>query len=140
MNVVSMQTSHLNAVVALSLQLGYEVSLKDLTERLSQLPADHKAVVAVDELGTVVGWAEGLLESTLLMGFRLDIAAMVVDEKVRGRGVGTALLAALETWARELGCAQARVLSRETRERAHAFYEGNGYVLAKKSFNFRKRL
>jgi GNAT superfamily N-acetyltransferase len=64
----------------------------------------------------------------------------VVDEAHRSGGVGRALLGAAEAWAREHGCEVVTVRSRVARERAHRFYEREGYVRVKTSHVFSKPL
>jgi GNAT superfamily N-acetyltransferase len=56
-----------------------------------------------------------------------EILGLVVDESTRGSGIGAALIRAAEEWARSEGCVRMRVRSRDTRERAHRFYERAGY-------------
>jgi GNAT superfamily N-acetyltransferase len=55
------------------------------------------------------------------------ISALVVDEEARGQGWGAALLAAAEQMAREAGCGQIELSSSPHRERAHHFYQQQGY-------------
>jgi len=62
---------------------------------------------------------------------RALLEGFVVDEAARSRGIGAALLEAVESRARERGCAEIRVQSNVLRERAHSFYERNGYVKVK---------
>lgn len=69
-----------------------------------------------------------------------ELAGLVVDESVRGSGVGAALLAAAEDWARAQGFASMRVRSNVIRERAHRFYEREGYARIKAQAVFRKPL
>jgi RimJ/RimL family protein N-acetyltransferase len=79
--------------------------VKELTERdLTYLTEvdhhDHEALIAVDEDGEIVGVARFIrLED------RLDAAevAVTIRDSWQGRGVGTAVLAALMTRAREEG-------------------------------------
>ena len=59
---------------------------------------------------------------------------------VRSAGVGAALLAAAEDWARAQGFATMRVRSNVIRERAHRFYEREGYMRIKAQAMFRKIL
>ncbi len=68
------------------------------------------------------------------------IMGMVVGEGHRSEGIGTALLAACEDWARGIGCSRMTVRSRVTRERAHGFYVRHGYDIEKTSLVFRKAL
>jgi GNAT superfamily N-acetyltransferase len=57
-----------------------------------------------------------------------EVKRMFVAPSVRGRGLGRALLDALERTAVELGCDLARLDSTETLVEAMALYRGAGYV------------
>jgi GNAT superfamily N-acetyltransferase len=54
--------------------------------------------------------------------------------------VGARLLASAEEWARKRGCKSMSVRSNVIRERAHKFYERNGYEHYKTQKAFRKKL
>ena len=54
------------------------------------------------------------------------VTALVTASHARGRGVGRALLASVERWARAAGCTRLTVTSAERRSDAHAFYEACG--------------
>jgi GNAT superfamily N-acetyltransferase len=69
-----------------------------------------------------------------------SINGLVVDEGRRGAGIGRALVAAGEAWARQRGAKEITVRSRSTRERAHRFYERIGYEEIKRSHVFGKPL
>jgi len=55
-------------------------------------------------------------------------------------GVGAELLDSAERWARARGCRRLVVATRITRERAHRFYEREGYAVAKTSYFLTKNL
>lgn len=57
-----------------------------------------------------------------------EVKRMFVAPRVRGRGLGRALLDALERTAIELGCNVARLDSTEPLAEAMAFYRSVGYV------------
>ena len=87
-------------------------------------PADDQPVkfVARDSTGVVVG---GILGHTRWRW--LYIAKLWVDERARGHGVGTRLMAAAEDLARSRGCTD---VSLDTFEyQARPFYEKLGYEL-----------
>jgi len=63
-----------------------------------------------------------------------------VDESCRSQGIGSALLRAAETWAREHGLTRMRVNSNVIRERAHRLYLREGYVENKRQAVFFKPL
>ena len=87
-------------------------------------PADDQPVkfVARDSTGVVVG---GILGHTRWRW--LYIAKLWVDERARGHGLGTRLMAAAEDLARSRGCTD---VSLDTFEyQARPFYEKLGYEL-----------
>jgi len=55
------------------------------------------------------------------------VTALVVDETVRGQGIGKQLLAAVEDAARQRGCVEAELTSAAHRLDAHRFYLDAGY-------------
>lgn len=57
----------------------------------------------------------------------VQITLLVVDERARRHGVGRALVAAAEQWARDHGCRRIVVTTALHRAEAHAFYESVGY-------------
>jgi GNAT superfamily N-acetyltransferase len=65
---------------------------------------------------------------------------LIVDQQIRSRGIGKALLHTAEQWARSHGCNDISVRSNVTRDRAHRFYTRNGYEHTKTQKSFHKRL
>jgi GNAT superfamily N-acetyltransferase len=119
------------AIADLLGQLGYPAEAGAVAGRLRRLVAagDRVAVAEVD--GRVAGLAvlrvSHSLEYVKPSGL---LAAMVVDERHRRRGVGRALVEAMEAEARARGCAAFFLTTAERRADAHAFYErmGLGYT------------
>jgi GNAT superfamily N-acetyltransferase len=85
-------------------------------------------LVAESGEGRVVGWLHVAARTQLTEDASAEILGLVVDESARGNGIGAALVRAAEEWARAQGCVRIRVRSRDTRERAHRFYEREGYA------------
>lgn len=142
MRIRPMTTADAPLVADLTTQLGYPTSPAETAERLVRLaerPTEHATIVA-DEGGRAVGWVHVALATSLAAGVEADIGGLVVDGSHRSSGVGAALLAAAEAWARDHGAARVVVRSRVARERAHRFYEREGYGLVKTSHVFEKRL
>lgn len=122
-------------------QLGYDVPTRAVSERLRRLGERRDVFVATDGDGErVVGWAALLIDEPFVEGFGAFLEGLIVDEEARSRGIGAALLEAVEARARERGCAEIRVQSNVLRERAHSFYERNGYVKVKAQYRLRKPL
>jgi GNAT superfamily N-acetyltransferase len=56
------------------------------------------------------------------------ITALVVSDRARGRGVGSRLVAAAESFAASHGCLRMEVTSADRRADAHRFYQRRGYT------------
>jgi len=117
------------AVAALVTDLGYPTSAADMTERLAMIARDARyATFVADRAGTVVGVAGvrlgPLYERNGLYG---QLMVIGVRSEVQGQGIGHALIAEAERWAREGGAVEMVVHSGEHRGDAHAFYERHGY-------------
>src|SRR5262245_27255720 len=100
---------------------------------------DHALFVAVSE-GRLAGWLQVSFPRIFESPVSGEIAGLVVDEERRGAGIGRLLLAAAEDWARGRGCRAIRVRSNVVRERAHRFYEREGYGQIKTQQVFEKPL
>jgi GNAT superfamily N-acetyltransferase len=129
------------ALVELNGQLGYPTSEPELRHRLEPILAsvEDAVLVAVDAQAPI-GWVHVAIERGLEASDVAGLRGLVVDERHRSGGVGAELLRAAETWAREHHCARLTVRSRVTRERAHRFYEREGFVHVKTSHVFEKPL
>lgn len=130
-----------SALVGLNGQLGYPTTEPELRERLQPILASGEdAVLIAHEDGEPIGWVHVAIERGLEASNVAGLRGLVVDEAHRSGGVGRALLAAAEAWALDHGCTVVTVRSRVTRERAHRFYEREGYVHVKTSHVFSKPL
>jgi N-acetylglutamate synthase-like GNAT family acetyltransferase len=113
-----------DAIARLLDQLGYPTENADVPRRLDQLMNHHRgAVLLADHGEQVVGLATVHILSVL--NRRRDVAwltALVVDESMRGSGVGRSLVNAVEDFARQAGCERLSVTTHEDRAGAQAFY------------------
>src|SRR6267143_1648700 len=100
-----------------------------LTRRFKGSSRKHAAFVAEspDAATGVVGWVHVSVAHLLESDIRAEVNGLVVAEGQRSAGAGARLLAAAEEWARKHGCKGMSVRSNVIRERAHKFYERNGY-------------
>lgn len=131
------------AVADLTTQLGYPVSSDDLARRMAAVLErrdDSALLAAVDAAGAVIGWIHVERLRLLELPPTANISGLVVDERQRSGGIGAALLAEAEAWARAQRIGTIQVRSRTTRERAHRFYEREGYRRIKTSYVFEKAL
>jgi N-acetylglutamate synthase-like GNAT family acetyltransferase len=127
------------AIAALLGQLGYETEAEAVPARLERLVIVGDRVVVAELADEVVGLAH-LHASPTIEHERpaAKIAALVVDESNRGRGVGRALVDAMEAEARARRCNLLFLTTAARREDAHAFYARVG--LEETGKRFTKRL
>lgn len=127
------------AMASLLAQLGYPTAAAELPPRVAAIERDGGVIfVARDESERIVGLASGARIATLhALGHVACITALVTAEEARGRGVGRALVAAIERWAREHRCTSLSVTSAEHRAGAHAFYPRCGLPYSGRRFSRR---
>ena len=125
----------------LSIQLGYPMAADAAGVQLAEVSGhpDHALLVAEKPPG-LAGWIQISVSRIFESPGAAEIAGLVVDEASRGEGVGPRLLRAAEAWALARGCRRVRVRSNVVRERAHAFYEREGYAKVKVQQVFEKPL
>ena len=123
-------------------QLGYPSSEDEVRARLAGIEAAplHALWVAETGDGRLAGFLNAFVMRTIDTDARVEVAALVVDDAQRSRGVGKLLIEQVESWARENGCKTIGLRSNVIRERAHKFYERLGYVHYKTQKSFRKAL
>jgi ribosomal protein S18 acetylase RimI-like enzyme len=117
------------ALTALIAQLGYPASTQLVRRRITRLAASEADRLIVAEAGgIVVGLA--CLHASLSVEYdkpAAKLSALVVDERHRRRGIGEALVAALETEARRRDCCLIFLTTAEHREDARQFYRRLGF-------------
>src|ERR1700726_4472101 len=113
----------------LSGQLGYPTTAAEIKKRLRRLkPASQNALfVAESPDSGVVGWAHVSVTHLVEVGTRAELNGLIVAEGQRSLGAGARLLGAAGSWARQKGCPRMSVRSNVIRDRAHKFYERQGY-------------
>ncbi|MFI0483915.1 GNAT family N-acetyltransferase [Actinomadura sp. 9N215] len=123
-------------------QLGYPADADDVATRVAHWLDEPNSALLVatadgDEADAGAGVGAGVVAGVaalhaLLMldrsGRRGRLVALVVDDAVRGQGIGRALLEAAERSARDLGCRDMEITSSRRRVAAHAFYTRLGYA------------
>jgi GNAT superfamily N-acetyltransferase len=115
------------ALARLLAQLGYPSGAGAVEGRLERLQVVGDRVVVAELDGAVVGLAH-LQVSPAIERDRpaAKLGALIVDESQRGRGVGRALVRAIEDEARLRGCELLFLTTAERRDDAHAFYQQVG--------------
>lgn len=127
-------------IAELAGQLGYPSTAEEIARRFSAMEksSEHGVFIADFGEGRIAGWVGVFVQRTVESDACVEISGLVVDERCRSRGVGLRLLERAEQWAREKGCAEVRLRSNVIRDRAHAFYEREGYKHVKTQKAFRK--
>jgi GNAT superfamily N-acetyltransferase len=136
------QISDAPQLAELSGQLGYPTTAAEITKRVRKLkPASQNALfVAEYPDAGVVGWTHVSVTHLVEVGTRAELNGLIVGEGQRSLGAGARLLEAAEDWARKRGCPSMSVRSNVIRDRAHKFYERQGYEHYKTQKAFRKPL
>lgn len=130
------------AVAALSGDLGYPADPAAMESRLAALLAEsgHALFGAEAEDGTLLGWVHVCARLLLIDSPSAFVEGLVVGAAARRGGVGRALMAAAEGWARSRGAESLRLRSGATRTDAHAFYRALGYQDGKAALGFEMAL
>lgn len=101
---------------------------RELSRHLEEQPPNSFLFVAEDEGGEPVGFIHLQKTQDFFTGqTNGHIADLAVARGHEGRGVGQALLAHAEAWAREHRCALLTLAVFPGNERARALYEAAGY-------------
>ena len=128
-------------IAALSGELGYPADAQRVRATLGRvLGAPDQRVLVAESAGRVCGWLQAHSCEVLESGPRVEVMGLVVSPGMRRRGVGRALMAAAEAWARGLGAGCVVVRSNVKRTESHAFYPSIGYAQSKTQAVYRKSL
>lgn len=140
--ITPMKSEDAPAVTELTSQLGYPTTVSEIEQRFDRIQSEagHALLVARTSNGTPCGWIHLRPELSLETGSKLEVAALVIDEKLRGLGIGAKLMNAGENWAQKNGFRIVHLRSNVIRSDAHRFYERLGYQLKKTSHLFEKAL
>ena len=114
-------------------ELGYSASADDIKARLPLLLGSDRYLLAVATAadGGLLGLVNAEQRLNIESGTSFELTGLVVASSARRGGVGSALVAAAESWARARGATSMRVRSNVVRPEAHAFYARLGYGLQK---------
>ena len=134
------EAADVEALADLMTQLGYETRTSEMQMRIESILANknYATFVAVSK-GKVCGMIGTLTCYTYEHNSPSGrILALVVSEKMRGRGVGCTLIAAAEKDLAQKNISRVAVNTRFERKEAHEFYEKTGYT--RNGFRFAKEL
>lgn len=119
--------------------LGYDYPPERTMQKLADALSSNKdkIFVAVVEDG-IAGYIHLTDYDVIYAPHFKNILGLAVLEKFKRFGIGSALLAEGEKWAKQTGAAGVRLCSGESRTDAHQFYRSCGYKDNKKQLNFKK--
>jgi GNAT superfamily N-acetyltransferase len=138
------------SLAELSGQLGYPATRAQIAKRFGKLAPPSRNALFVAEVkgnganrrpaGSLIGWLHVSITNLVEVDTRAEVNGLIVAEGQRSLGAGARLLEAAEEWARRNGCDSVNLRSNVIRERAHKFYERQGYEHYKTQKAFRKTL
>jgi PhnO protein len=109
-------------------QLSYRADEADVAERLAQMQVEGRPVLIAELNGRIAGCLSTSVMQVLHRPKPVGrISMMVVDEALRGQGIGKALVRAAERALADRGCGLIEVTSNLARTEAHGFYEKLGF-------------
>ncbi|MGY6570599.1 MAG: GNAT family N-acetyltransferase [Salinarimonas sp.] len=113
---------------------GYEAAFHQIAA------SPFSALFVAEAEGVIVGTFQVTMIPTITGGGRprAKVESVQVDARQRGMGIGAAMMAHAENWARECGAAFVELGSNKARKDAHRFYERLGYTASHEGF--KKRL
>jgi GNAT superfamily N-acetyltransferase len=119
-------------IAGLSDQLGYKSTNDKIVNRLRNITAnkDHNIYVA-EYNNKVIGWIHAFYVLRVESDPFVEIGGMVVDERHRKQGIGTALTVKVIEWAEKRKVRKIRVRCNTTRSETHKFYERLGFTETK---------
>jgi GNAT superfamily N-acetyltransferase len=124
------------ALADLLAHLGYPVAPADLPARMARFVTIGNGRVLVATIdGSIAGFAAIDLTCPIHHAAPvMHISAFAVSPAARRKGVGRALLVAVERAARDKGCRRMVVTSAEPRADAHQFYTAAGWAYTGRRF------
>lgn len=123
-------------------QLGYDTTVENLKSRLALLRKDPTHQIFVAEIASqgVCACIHLCEKLSFCTDAHASIMALVVDHRLRRRGIGKTLMEFAEAWTQRRGYDHVRLSSNEKRTDAHDFYQRIGYEKIKTSHFFEKQL
>lgn len=120
-------------------EMGYDYPVEETRRQIKEVLSSKHDMIYVAVLdGNVVGYVHANDYNLIYAPPMKNIMGIAVSGKCKRAGIGKALLAAVENWAKAEGAKGVRLVSGVTRKEAHAFYERCGYSGGKQQLNFKK--
>lgn len=119
--------------------LGYDYDLEKQKAKIQAVLNDSTQVIFVAETNNkVVGYIHLVNYDVIYADNFKNCLGLAVDNDYKRNGIGSALLKQAEIWAKENGAAGIRLCSGIEREKAHQFYQSQGYEVTKLQKNIKK--
>ena len=119
-------------------QLNPALGKAQFQSRLIKMRAQGYRCIAYVEKGTYLGLCGFWHGTRFWCGDFIDLDNVVVDEKVRNKGIGKKMVDWVEREAKRLQCDQLGLDCYTTHHAAHRFYFREGYII--KGYHFIKPL
>lgn len=111
-------------------QLGYNKPIEWLQQKLENyLNSDMYEVLVAEDGRIIVGFVTLILYESFVFDKCMHVETLVIDENIRGKGIGAKLMAAAEKFAEENNCnlIELLTLNKRRKDGTHNFYEKLGY-------------
>lgn len=119
--------------------MGYDFPKDKTEEKLQQILKSDKDKILVAVIdNVVVGYVHANDYDLIYAPHMKNIMGIAVLSNFKKKGIGRALLSAIEDWAQKNGADGVRLVSGVARTGAHEFYRHCGYGGDKQQINFTK--
>ncbi len=119
--------------------LGYDYDLEKQKAKIQAVLNDSTQVIFVAETNNkVVGYIHLVNYDVIYADNFKNCLGLAVDNDYKRNGIGSALLNQAEIWAKENGAVGIRLCSGVEREKAHQFYQSQGFEVTKLQKNIKK--
>ncbi|MBQ7962368.1 MAG: GNAT family N-acetyltransferase [Clostridia bacterium] len=119
--------------------LGYDYDFDKQKSKIEVVLNDKTQVIYVAECDNkVVGYIHLVNYDVIYADNFKNCLGLAVDIEYKRNGIGSALLNQAEIWAKENGAVGIRLCSGVEREKAHQFYQSQGYEVTKLQKNIKK--
>lgn len=113
-------------------QLGYDLTVEQVEKKVkAYLSQDMYEIFVAEEKGIVLGCITTITYESFCFknGCCMHIETLIIEQNVRGKGVGNKLIEAVEEYAQSHNCDYIELLTLNSRRKdgTHNFYEKLGY-------------
>ena len=129
----------LQQLVGLLKSVKVDISLEEVQNRVDKLPSEDRLLLAV-EGEYLFGYAHLRIAHDLIDTETAVVVSVIVREDRRREGIGSRLIAAAETWARQSSRSRLLLRTDVVRTGAHAFFVALGYEGSSTQLEFIRHL